>query len=235
MGSYTFDANSTILLSSDGNGLVIADGLKLIIPSTSTPAGVVYVHNDHLGTPQTITDQSQQIVWQASYTPFGEATITTEAITNNIRFPGQYYDQETNLHYNYFRYYDPSLGRYITSDPIGLAGGINTYGYVGGNPLGYIDVFGLAWSLAERNGFSGPTGNGNQWGEFEPQDGVCSWPADKFNNDSNTKSCCVVHDQCYEQHSCNWSSWFGGSGACVSCNMQAIECINDTKESNQCK
>ncbi len=101
------------------------------------------LHTDHLGTPQQITDQSQAVTWKADYSPFGEATVTTELITNNLRFPGQYYDQETNLHYNMRRYYDPSLGRYITSDPIGLGAGFNTYSYVSNNPINFIDPTGL--------------------------------------------------------------------------------------------
>jgi len=77
-----------------------------------------YFHNDHLGTPQRITDQTGTIVWSANYKPFGETNITTNTITNPFRFPGQYYDQETGLHYNYFRYYEPGIGRYLRPDPL---------------------------------------------------------------------------------------------------------------------
>ncbi|MCG7542768.1 RHS domain-containing protein [Pseudoalteromonas sp. MM17-2] len=102
-----------------------------------------YYHNDHLGTPQALTDNTASIVWKANYTPFGETDITIETVTNNLRFAGQYYDEESGLHYNYFRDYDPELGRYIQSDPIGLAGGINTYGYAYQNPVMNIDPTGL--------------------------------------------------------------------------------------------
>ena len=103
-----------------------------------------FVHTDHLGTPRVITDDSQQIVWEGSQAPFGEVATTTNTIEFNVRFPGQYYDQESGLHYNYFRDYDPTLGRYIQSDPIGLGGGLNTYGYVYQNPIRYTDLLGLA-------------------------------------------------------------------------------------------
>jgi RHS repeat-associated protein len=88
------------------------------------------------------------VVWKASYSPFGKASITTQGPTFNLRFPGQYYDAETGLHYNWRRYYDPNTGRYISSDPIGLAGGINTYAYALSNPYSYMDPTGeYAWVL----------------------------------------------------------------------------------------
>jgi len=82
-------------------------------PVASTPK-IYYYHTDHLGTPVKMTDANQQVVWSGDYKPFGDAVVNVETIANNLRFPGQYYDQETGLHYNYFRYYDPSTGRYIS-------------------------------------------------------------------------------------------------------------------------
>ena len=115
-----------------------------------TQGKLYYVHNDHLGIPQVMTDANGTVVWHAIYNPFGKATMSVNTVELNVRFPGQYYDQETGLHYNYFRYYDPSTGRYITSDPIGLEGGINTYAYVYDNPLRFIDPLGLEAEMCVR-------------------------------------------------------------------------------------
>ena len=113
-----------------------------------------FIHNDHLGTPQFATDESGEIVWSASYLPFGEATVDEDpdadgtGYSMNIRFPGQYYDVESGLHYNYFRDYDPGIGRYVESDPIGLIGGLNVFEYGRNNPLRMKDILGLnAWDV----------------------------------------------------------------------------------------
>jgi len=130
------------LTVTDGN-YTVERTVVVAVKAPETIAGTYYYHNDHLGTPQVMTDTNATVVWQANYMPFGKADIVVENFTNNIRFPGQYFDQESGLHYNYFRDYDPELGRYIQSDPIGLAGGINTYGYALGNPISYTDPYGL--------------------------------------------------------------------------------------------
>ena len=117
--------------------LVLISGL--IAFSAQAAETLYYFHNDHLGTPQVMTDETQAVVWHANYRPFGETVITTATIENNLRFPGQYFDVESGLHYNYFRYYDPGTGRYVSSDPIGLEGGLNTFAYTMWNPVNYID------------------------------------------------------------------------------------------------
>ena len=105
-----------------------------------------FYHNDHLGTPQKMMDTGGAVVWSATYDAFGKATVDgSSTITGNLRFPGQYYDQETGLHYNRNRYYDPDVGMFISSDPIGFWGNdINLYRYVWSNPLNWFDFDGLA-------------------------------------------------------------------------------------------
>ncbi|WP_141243714.1 RHS repeat-associated core domain-containing protein, partial [Pseudomonas indica] len=105
--------------------------------------------------PRLATDAHQRLLWSWNSDAFGvgpaNPDVDGDGITTDIplRFPGQLYDAHSALHYNYFRDYDPETGRYVESDPIGLRGGINTYGYVGGNPLLYIDPDGL---IARYNG-----------------------------------------------------------------------------------
>ncbi|MCU7921043.1 MAG: hypothetical protein KZQ95_22190 [Candidatus Thiodiazotropha sp. (ex Epidulcina cf. delphinae)] len=109
----------------------------------ATRERVAYLHTDHLGAVVKATDENQAIIWDAQRRPFGERNVTTAWLEMPLGFPGQYLDQETGNYYNYFRDYDPTTGRYLQSDPIGLGGGLNTYAYVGGNPLRYFDPLGL--------------------------------------------------------------------------------------------
>ena len=136
---------------------------------------MTYIHTDHLNTPRLGTNDTQTLVWQYQSQAFGQGKADKDPDKNGInvnirlRFPGQYRDGESGLYYNYFRYYDPQTGRYITSDPIGLRGGLNSYGYVGGNPLYWIDPFGLdVWPAQGpvTSGFgdrSSPTGGGDEF------------------------------------------------------------------------
>jgi len=102
-----------------------------------------FIHNDHRGAPTSITNESAGVVWQADYTPYGMTDLVAESLTFNLRLLGQYYDAESGFHHNYFRDYDPATGRYLTSDPIGLHGGLNTYAYAQNDPLNRTDPLGL--------------------------------------------------------------------------------------------
>ena len=142
---YLYDGHS-LTAEADEQGKITAQYLYYKNqPFTKLEGKHIYaLHTDNLGTPRAATDKKGNTVWQADYSPFGKANITTQRITLNLRFPGQYEDQETGKYYNYLRTYDPDTGRYSTSDPIGLMGGINTYAYVSGNPLSLMDPLGLA-------------------------------------------------------------------------------------------
>jgi RHS repeat-associated protein len=97
-----------------------------------------------------MTDKKGTVVWQADYRPFGETVVDEDPdgdgkkVILNLRFPGQYFDKETGLHYNYHRYYHPDIGRYLRPDPFGIdMFASNLFVYVNGNPIGKIDPFGL--------------------------------------------------------------------------------------------
>jgi len=181
----------------------------LITPVQALPNNsgfLYYVHNDPLGTPQALTNEAGTVVWTAQYDPFGKATVNEDpdgdgnSVTLNVRFPGQYYDQETGLHYNYFRYYDPSIGRYTRVDPIGLSVGSglvevtdgqvmplssseqllvglnHPYTYVDNNAINFIDPLGLLKFSAGARGsffFGGAGGTAGGSVGFDTSGQVC--------------------------------------------------------------
>jgi RHS repeat-associated protein len=185
VGSYSITATAT-----DDKGASTTSAAASITVNPAQAKGVFYILPDHLGTPRAVTDESNKIVWKNDPLgePFGadapdeDPDGDGQKFTLNLRFPGQYFDQETGTSYNYFRDYDPSTGRYIESDPIGLKGGVNTYAYVGGNPLSQTDPLGLlpmygCWGGANWSG--------------------CSSGPNIPNNPSSPKD---PYDACYQQH-----------------------------------
>jgi len=153
---YHYDIEGRLLAeSSDKSTTEYAylDGMPvaMLLDAGQSPS-VLYVHTDQLNTPRLLSDQAGTAVWRWDSDGFGYAAANEQAsgqapVRMNLRFPGQYFDSESNLHYNYYRDYDPQTGRYIQSDPIGLDGGINTYAYVGNNPVRFIDPLGLQFRL----------------------------------------------------------------------------------------
>ena len=112
-------------------------------------AELYYFQTDHLGTPLEVADSDGNLVWVGQYCAWGQLERAKDgngertSTDNPLRFQGQYHDEETGLHYNRFRYYDPAVGRFTTQDPIGLMGGENLYQYAP-NPTGWVDPLGLS-------------------------------------------------------------------------------------------
>jgi RHS repeat-associated protein len=153
---FVYDLGGQLIGEYSSTGAVIKEyvwlgstPIAMFLPNGANPPTAYYFHADHLNMPRVATDTSNNLRWRWLAKPFG-ATVPEDnpsnlgAVAQNLRFPGQYFDQESGLHYNWHRYYDPAGGgRYITSDPIGLAGGINTYTYSFNSPAMFIDPDGL--------------------------------------------------------------------------------------------
>jgi RHS repeat-associated protein len=167
--SKTFGATTTLFLY-DEAGMLLSEytsggtPLRTYLYADTTPVAMIdgpgtfeYVHTDQLGTPRAITSTTGAVIWVWDFegNPFGEAASANDPDGNGVnliqslRFPGQYFDTETGLNYNYFREYEPSTGRYVESDRIGLSGGISTYSYVSGSPSMLTDRLGLSASCGD--------------------------------------------------------------------------------------
>ena len=168
---YHYDESDRLIMETNGTGTVQAmyfyldDNTPFALmyaansPNNNTAQDqIIYLHTDHLGTPRLATDSTKKLIWRWESDAFGSTLANQDpdadgkATVINLRFPGQYYDAESGLHYNWNRYYDPASGRYVSSDLIGLRGGTNTFGYVDQSPLVFGDWSGLekCWTLPIR-------------------------------------------------------------------------------------
>jgi len=145
-GETTFLWNGDVLLSEQRGH---KEKLYLYEPNSFKPLAFIennqcyFYHLDHLGTPQELTDWEGNVVWSARYQVYGNVVRKdVEQVENNLRFAGQYFDEETGFHYNRHRYYDPNTGQFTQQDPIGLLGGINNYRYAP-NPVDWTDPLGM--------------------------------------------------------------------------------------------
>jgi len=224
-GSYSFTAKATDNLGASTTSAAVS------VTVNPGVAQMYFIHTDHLDTPRAITNQAAQVVWRWDQTdPFGgnppdENPSGLGGFTCNLRLPGQYFDKETNLHYNYFRDYDPGTGRYIQADPLGLPGGFNLYFYVEGDPIALIDPLGL---LAIGPRPAPRFTSGNYVPGFATQRPGCDVFPNRLENPC-VKDCCEIHDQCYARNGCNISSWvgnrFGYSLPCQQCNAATARCV----------
>lgn len=144
---YVHDLNNHIIAETDTAGVTRREYLWLddipvaVVDNVNTASPTLYyVHTDHLGRPARMVAQNWAWVWDVIYSPFGGTSYLWDNTAKlDARFPGQWFQLESGLAYNWHRHYDATLGRYVQPDPIGYDGGLNLYDYVGGNPLAYAD------------------------------------------------------------------------------------------------
>jgi RHS repeat-associated protein len=189
-GTYALTA---VVAESEGWREWSSAPVNVTVTAVSAQSKLHFIHVDHLNTPRLVADATGTTVWlwhQAE--PFGD-NVPDENPSGlgvfdlPLRLPGQYFDKETNLHYNHFRDYDPSIGRYEESDPVGLRGGLNTYAYVNA-PLMETDPLGLMG----RPGFPSRPGSGVIKKTSVCGTGALTGPEFQFYD------ACVQHDKCFE-------------------------------------
>jgi RHS repeat-associated protein len=149
---YVWDIFGNIIAEADGatggslRETVYLEGalpIAAIAASAASPKPIYQVHTDHLNRPIMLTNAAKVNVWWASYEPFGRVRATGGAVTQNLELPGQWFQLETGLAYNWHRHYDPSTGRYTTPDPLGFVDGPSVFTYAGSNPQRVTDSNGL--------------------------------------------------------------------------------------------
>jgi len=159
---YQYDQRGRLLEESNNQGnpaasdYIYLDDGRPIATLTPVAGNVYFLHDDRLGTPQAATDANQAIAWSATYQPFGQTTNVQSSLVEpqNLRLPGQEFDADSGFYHNGFRDYVPNLGRYLQSDPVGLAAGVNSYGYAGQSPTNRIDPTGR-WAVIDDLVFTG--------------------------------------------------------------------------------
>lgn len=183
---FAYDDEGHLIGEYDASGDLIQETVWLgdtpvatIRPGSMGGYGFFYIHADQVNAPRRLVEPSNNsIVWRWDSDAFGNGApdedpdANSQIVIYNLRFPGQYYDSITGLHYNYFRDYDPSTGRYVESDPIGLRGGSNIYQYGNANPVQFFDQLGLApgqifstpeQALADRESYRSSVDAHNIW------------------------------------------------------------------------
>ncbi|MGA9535414.1 MAG: RHS repeat-associated core domain-containing protein [Desulfobacterales bacterium] len=205
-------------------------------------AGHYYFYqNDRLGTPQKMIGINGALVWSGKYSSFGKADIDdSPSVTNNLRFAGQYYDNETGLHYNWHRYYDPKAGKYLRADPFGLAGGINSYAYVQNNPVKLIDPLGLIdFHYYKRWGGPGWTAGAKRTWDTMPEalrEDIRrqirgGWdPLSKYKPLDDQDTCYMHHDICCGETRMNCRGQEGCYDECLlpkknKCDRELVNCL----------
>ncbi len=156
------DNDGNVIAEYDGSGVLLReyvwmDGRPIAAITAGTPALTYYVHTDHLERPVMMTDAGNTVVWRAKYLPYGEVYSITGPASLDYRFPGQWFQLETGLAYNWHRHYDATTGRYVQPDPLGMPDGPSRWAYAGNSPLMNVDPDGRQSNMSTWDDrFGGP-------------------------------------------------------------------------------